>query len=82
MRRKTILLAITTILGSMVTGCRSHQAKVSDLQTQYNQLARQFQKDCNGEYLDVPPKISPKCKDEESKMNAAWSRLQAERSKE
>ena len=79
MRRKTMLLIMATILGCALAGCKSHEAKVSDLQNEYDKLAKQFQQDCSGEYLDVPPKISPKCKDEDTKMKAAWDRLQAER---
>jgi hypothetical protein len=79
MRRKTMLLTITALLGCLFMGCKSHQSKVSDLQNDYDRLAKQFQQDCSGEYLDVPPKLSPKCKDEDAKMKAAWDRLQAER---
>jgi hypothetical protein len=82
MRRKEVLFAIVTMLGSICTGCKSHQVKVADLQNEYDQLAKQFQRDCSGEYLDVPPKISPKCKEEDAKMKAAWDRLQAERTKQ
>lgn len=79
MRRKTMLVAITALLGCLFTGCKSHKAKVSDLQNEYDRLAKQFQQDCSGEYLAVPPKLSQKCKDEDTEMKAAWDRLQAER---
>lgn len=81
MSRTKLLFALTTILSFAVCGCHSHQAKVSDLQSQYDQLAKQYQRDCSGELLNVPPKVSPKCKDEETKMNEAWNRLQTERAR-
>ncbi len=79
MRRVITCTALAAALG--MTGCQSHQAKVADLQKQYDQLAKQFQLDCSAEYLDIPPKISPKCKDEDTRMKDAWNRLKAERSK-
>jgi hypothetical protein len=82
MRRKTMLLAFPALLGCLLIGCKSHQAKVSDLQNEYDRLAKQFQRDCSAEYLEVPPKLSPKCKDEDAKMKAAWDRLQAEHAKQ
>ena len=81
MRRTAMLFTTATILGCALTGCKSHEAKVSDLQGEYDRLAKQFQQDCSGEYLDVPPKVSQKCKDEDAKMKAAWEQLQAERAK-
>ncbi len=81
MRRTAMLFAVATVLGCAFTGCKSHEAKVSDLQSEYDKLAKQFQQDCSGEYLDVPPKISPKCKYEDTRMKAAWDQLQAERAK-
>ena len=79
MHRVITCTAFAAALG--MTGCQSHQAKVAHLQKQYDQLAKQFQQDCSAEYLDIPPKISPKCKDEDTRMKDAWNRLQAERSK-
>ena len=38
-------------------------------------------KDCSAEMLNVPPKLSPKCADENKKVGDAWTRLQAERAK-
>ena len=81
MRSTTKLFALAAIFGSAIAGCKSHEAKVSDLQNEYDTLAKQYQQDCSGELLDVPPKISQKCKDEDAKMKAAWDRLQAERAK-
>ena len=71
------VLATTFVL----SGCRSHQAKVADLQKQYKQLNQQFGKDCAGEFLKVPPSLSPKCSAEDKQVKVAWDRLQAERAK-
>lgn len=81
MRRTAIFAVFTAILGIAITGCQSHQAKVADLQKQYDQIAKQFQQDCSAEYLELPPKISPKCKTEDARMKDAWNRLEAERTK-
>ncbi len=43
--------------------------------------SEQFQKDCSGEMLNLPQKLTPKCADEKQKLNDAWNRLQAERAK-
>jgi len=81
MQQKVMCVAFGLVLAFAFTGCRSHEAKVADLQKQYDQLAKQYQQDCSGEYLEVSPKVSPKCKDEETKMNEAWKRLQTERAR-
>lgn len=81
MRRTAMSAVLTAILGIAITGCQSHQAKVADLQKQYDQIAKQFQQDCSAEYLELPPKISPKCKTEDARMKDAWDRLQAEGTK-
>ena len=81
MRRTTGLIALTATLTFMLTGCQSHQAKVDALQKEYDQLNQQFAKDCSAEYLKVPPTLSPKCEDENKKVEEAWNRLQAERAK-
>jgi len=81
MHRTAARVALGLALAFAFTGCRSHEAKVADLQKQYDQLAKQYQHNCSGEYLEVPPKVSPKCKDEETKMNEAYKRLQTERAR-
>jgi len=73
------ILAGVVLLWPM--GCKSHQAKVDDLQREYDRLGEQFRRDCNAELLDVPPKLSPKCQDENKQVQDAWNRLQAERAK-
>ena len=75
------LFALSAVLVFALTGCQSHQAKVDVLQKEYNAAEAQFRKDCNGEYLKVPPTLSPKCVDEDKKTKDTWNRLQAERAK-
>ena len=65
----------------VLAGCESHQAKVDQLQKEYDRLSQQFAKDCSAEYLKTPPNLSPKCTDESKKVSDAWNRLQAERAK-
>lgn len=72
-------LVVFTLVAA--SGCQSHEAKVADLQKQYDQLGDQFQKDCSGEMLNLPQKLSSKCADEKQKLADAWNRLQAERTK-
>ena len=81
MHRTAIRIALGFVLAFAFTGCRSHQAKVADLQKQYDQLGAQFQKDCSAEYLKVPPTLSPKCSDELKQLDALSARLQSERTK-
>lgn len=75
---RTIALSVLATM-FVLNGCRSHQAKVADLQKQYDQLGDQFQKDCAAEMMNLPAKLSPKCADEKQKLADAWNRLQAER---
>jgi hypothetical protein len=74
--------ALSAVLILALAGCKSHQAKVDALQKQYDQAEAQFRKDCNAEYLQVPPTLSPKCADEDKQAKEAWNRLQAERAKD
>jgi DnaJ-class molecular chaperone len=82
MHRKSRLLFGTTLMTLALAGCESHQAKVDALQKQYDDLAAQFHKDCSAEYLKVPPVVSPKCADEDKKVQDAYKRLQDERAKQ
>ncbi len=82
MHKITKHLAVATIVSIALTGCQSHQAKVDDLQKEYDRLSQQFAKDCSEEYLKVPPTLSPKCADESKKMGEAGDRLRAERAKQ
>lgn len=73
--------ALSAVLVLALSGCQSHQSKVDALQKEYDRLAKQFYQDCSAEYLDIPPKVSPKCTEEDKKVKDAWDRLQAERDK-
>ena len=81
MHKASTLFALAIFVTVALTGCQSHQAKVDALQKEYDRLGDQFQKDCAGEMINVPPKLSPKCADESKKVSDAWNRLQAERAK-
>ena len=81
MQRTAIRIALGFGLAFAFTGCQSHEAKVADLQKQYDQLGAQFQKDCSAEYLKVPPTLSPKCSGELKQLDALSARLQSERAK-
>lgn len=82
MRRTAIFAGFTAILGIAALGCQSHQAKVADLQKQYDEVNQQFAKDCSAEMLNLPKNLSPKCADESKRLKEASDRLQAERSKQ
>ena len=81
MHRTEWLTILTAVLLLSSIGCKSHQARIDELQKEYDQLGAQFQRDCNEELLKVPPTLSSKCQDENKKVHDAWNRLQAERSK-
>ena len=81
MHRTEWLTILTAVLLLSSIGCKSHQARIDELQREYDQLGSQFQRDCNEELLKVPPTLSPKCQDENKRVQDAWNRLQAERSK-
>lgn len=74
--------AISSVLIIGFTGCRSRQTNLDALQKKYDQLGSQFKRDCSAEYLNVPPKISPRCAEEDKKVKDAWDQLQAERAKQ
>ena len=75
-------IACSAVLILALAGCKSHQAKVDALQKEYDRLGQQFRQDCSAEMINVPPKLSPKCTDENKKVEDAWNRLQAERAKQ
>ena len=79
MRRTAVVAATAVMLNIALLGCQSHQAKVDALQKQYDQLGQQFRQDCSSEMLNIPPKLSPKCSEENKKVGEAWKKLQAER---
>ena len=83
MRWKSLfLLVLTLAVAGPFNGCKSHETKVADLQKQYDEAEAQFRKDCNEEYLKVPPTLSPKCTEEDKRTKEAWSRLQAARAEQ
>jgi hypothetical protein len=86
MHKITKHLAVAAIVSIAITGCQSHQesqqAKVDALQKEYDELGKQYRQDCSAELLDVPPKLSPKCANENKKVEDAWNRLQAEHAKQ
>lgn len=65
----------------VLAGCESHQAKVDQLQKEYDRLSQQFAKDCSAEYMKTPPNLSPKCVDESKQMGEAGKRLREEQAK-
>lgn len=76
------LLSVAFVsLSFLIAGCESHQAKIDALQKEYDRLGAQYRQDCSAELLNVPPKLSPKCSDENKKVGEAYDRLQAERAK-
>ena len=81
MHRTAARLALGLVLTFALTGCQSHQAKVADLQKQYDQLGAQYRKDCFAEVTQISPKPSRKCIAEKRKLDDVWNRLQVERAK-
>jgi len=79
MHRKSRFFLLVMIFA--IAGCESHQAKIDALQKQYDELEAQFRKDCTGEYMKVPPTLSPKCADERKKADDAYKQLQDEKGK-
>lgn len=82
MCREMKRFAIWAVLVIGLNGCRSRQTNLEALQKKYDQLGNQFKHDCSAEYLNVPPKISPRCAEEDKKVKDAWDQLQAERAKQ
>jgi hypothetical protein len=81
MRSQFLLIPAVVILSGALIGCQSHEAKTSDLQKEYDQAAQQFRTDCTAETLNMPKQLSPKCAEEQKRMNDAYQRLQAEQRK-
>ena len=82
MHRTAARVALGLALAFAFTGCRSHRAKVADLQKQYDEVNQQFAKDCSEEMLNLPQKLSPKCAAESKKLKEVTDQLQAERAKQ
>lgn len=77
MNRTTTLAALAALL--ILGGCHSQEAKVADLQKQYDEINQQFARDCSAEMMNLPQKLSSKCADESKKLKEATERLQAAR---
>ena len=80
MHRTTNFVALTAMF--FLFGCRNQQAKVADLQKQYDEINQQFAKDCSAEMMNLPQKLSPRCADESKKLKDITERLQTERAKQ
>jgi hypothetical protein len=80
MRRFLVIASVS--LSMFLAGCESHRAKVDKLQKDYDQKSSQFRRDCAAQYLDIPPKPSPKCQEEDKVQADAWKRLQEEKSRQ
>lgn len=79
MRRLVIIACLSVSV--LFAGCESQQAKVDNLQKDYDAKVAQFKGDCSAEYLKIPPTLSPKCAEEDRQRSEAWKRLEAERAK-
>ncbi len=82
MHSATRLFVMAAVLTLAATGCQSRQSKIDTFQKEYDQAEAQFRKDCNEEFLKVPPTLSPKCADEDKAAKEAWSKLQSERTRQ
>ena len=82
MHRTAARVALGLALAFAFTGCRSHKAKVANLQKQYDEMNQQFAKDCSAEMLNLPQKLSQKCAAESKKLKEVTDQLQAERAKQ
>lgn len=69
----SIAFGLTVLL---LSACES-QPSVESLQKDYDQARQQYGKDCGDQFMKAKPEFSQKCKDEETKMNDAYKRLQA-----
>jgi uncharacterized protein YukE len=72
---------LIAVLAIVMTGCKSHQARIDAIQREHDRLSQQYQKDCGDEYLKAQPQFSQKCADEAKQMDQVWKQLQSERSK-
>ena len=77
MRRNLSISISITVFVIALAGCQSRQAKIEDLQKEYDAAAQQFRADCTAETLNMPKQLSAKCADEQKRMNDAYQRLQA-----
>lgn len=77
--RRALPLALIVFTLSLA-GCQSHDAKVADLQKEYDRLSKIYIQDCPGPGpTDIPKPQSAKCQDEDKQQRDAYERLQAAR---
>ena len=78
MRRALPLIFISFTLA--IAGCQSREAKVAELQKEYDRLSKIYIQDCPGPGpTDIPKPQSAKCQDEDKQQREAYDRLQAAR---
>jgi hypothetical protein len=71
-----------------LAGCQSHDAKVADLQKEYDKLSNTYMHDCGAAAAErgmnpvSSPPPSPQCQQEDKQQHEAWERLQAARTKQ
>jgi hypothetical protein len=81
MRRAMPIVLITATLA--LVGCQSDEAKVADLQKEYDRLSKIYIQDCPGPGpTDIPKPQSAKCQDEDKQQHEAYEKLQAARVKQ
>ena len=82
--RRALPLALIVLTLSLA-GCQSHDAKVADLQKEYDRLSNIYIQDCGAAATErgMNPVSSPhpprKCQEEDKQQHDAWERLQAAR---
>jgi Prokaryotic membrane lipoprotein lipid attachment site len=78
MRRILSLFFMTATFA--LAGCQSHDAKIVDLQKEYDRLSKIYIQDCPGPGpTDIPKPQSPKCQNEDKQQREAYEKLQAAR---
>jgi len=76
---KSVVISFVVLI---MSGCQSHQSKVDSLQKEYDVAAQKYRTDCSAEVLNMPKELSPRCADEQKRMNDAYQRLQAEQKRQ
>jgi hypothetical protein len=77
--RRIFSFSLTTATFALA-GCQSHEAKVADLQKEYDRLSKIYIQDCPGPGpTDIPKPQSAKCQDEDKQQRDAYEKLQAAR---
>ena len=85
--RRALPVALIAVTLSLA-GCQSHDAKVADLQKEYDRLSSTYMHDCGAAATQrgMNPVSSPpptaQCQQEDKQQHDAWVRLQAARNKQ